>query len=439
MLEDAGPADRMTRRRVLVVSYGHPPSLWPGGSRWLAMAHYLRSAGTSVTILASGAFGRLPDDDDLGVVRVGDLMSVRALRRVLRRGELVRPTAQGAATASVLPPSALFTKVFVPDPQVVSWTPAMLLAARRLYAEGGFDCLVTTGPPESVHLAGLLLGRRRSAWLADFRDGWLFEPLRAPFPTALQRRLDAVLERHVVQHADAVTAVTEPISEDFRRRYGVEAVTIPNAYDPALDSQVEAAELPSLPGDRTLIVHTGTLSGPRGRDARPVAEALLRVADEPQVASRIAFVQAGSTSPDDETLLAPLRDRGLVQTLGIVPRATAVALQRRADVLLLITSAHVSQSTAKLHEYLAAGRPILALAEDNEAGRIVRNTRTGVTVAPDDVDGIADALRGIATGEFARDIAPRGLGKYVYPGPADAMAEQIELAIARREARTGPP
>ena len=42
------------------------------------------------------------------------------------------------------------------------------------------DCLVTSSPPESVHLIGLLLGHRRPPWIADFRDGWSFEPLRDP-------------------------------------------------------------------------------------------------------------------------------------------------------------------------------------------------------------------------------------------------------------------
>ena len=65
------------------------------------------------------------------------------------------------------------------------------------------DVVVTTGPPDSVHLIGLALGRRRPAWIADFRDGWSFEPLREPFPTAAQRRLDVWLEGRAVRAADA--------------------------------------------------------------------------------------------------------------------------------------------------------------------------------------------------------------------------------------------
>ena len=127
---------------------------------------------------------------------------------------------------------------------------------------------------------------------------------------------------------------------------------------PPADAAAELATLPPLPGDRQLLVHTGALSGPRGRDARPLLEALRRLADEPPIGSRLMLVQAGPTQPGDEPLLADLRQRGVALTLGVVPRPSAIALQRRAAVLMLLTSAEVSQSTGKLYEYLAADRPI---------------------------------------------------------------------------------
>jgi glycosyltransferase involved in cell wall biosynthesis len=44
-------------------------------------------------------------------------------------------------------------------------------------------------------------------------------------------------------------------------------------------------------------------------------------------------------------------------------------------------------------EYLAAGRPILAVVPpEGEAAELVRVTGAGVVVAPEDVDGIAAAL-----------------------------------------------
>lgn len=419
----------MTPRHLVVVSYFHPPFPSPGGNRWVAMAHHLRAAGHRVTFVASNAFGSLPDDETASVVRTRDLKSARLLRGTLRRGRMADP---GRGAAVERPPSFLLTKVLVPDSHLVSWLPTATRAVRRIVAREAVDCVVTTGPPESAHLAGLALGSRRPAWVADFRDGWLFEPLREPFPTAAQRRLDAALERRVVSSADAVVAATQPIADDLAARYGVRAVTVTNGYDPRLGSTAQEVGLPRLPDDRRLLVHTGALSGPRGRDSRPLLDALRRLMDEPETGSRLVLVHAGPTSPDDEAVLGLLRERGLALTLGTVSRPTAIALQRRAEALLLLTSSEISQSTGKLYEYLGAGRPIVALGAENEAARIVRETNAGITVPHDDVDAIVEALRKVVTGELAGAYAPHGLERYTYPAPALAMAEVVEGAIARR-------
>ena len=46
-----------------------------------------------------------------------------------------------------------------------------------------------------------------------------------------------------------------------------------------------------------------------------------------------------------------------------------------------------------MYEYIAAGRPILAVVPpDGAAAELIRETSAGVVVAPDDVEGIRDAL-----------------------------------------------
>jgi glycosyltransferase involved in cell wall biosynthesis len=104
----------------------------------------------------------------------------------------------------------------------------------------------------------------------------------------------------------------------------------------------------------------------------------------------------------------------------------------------LLTSRNSSEATGKLYEYIGAGRPVLALAEGNEAERIVRETGIGITVPPDDADAIAAALRRVASGQIAESYAPRNLDRFTYPGPAIAVAELVEEAIEvyrRRERR----
>jgi glycosyltransferase involved in cell wall biosynthesis len=421
------------RRRLLVVSYNHPPSPGIAGTRWAAMTRYLREMGHLVTVVASNAWGVLPDDVEMGVVRVGDLRSLPSLRRLLRRGELRTHGYQGLER----PPQALLTKVLVPEMNVVTWLPALAVTARRLLAQRSFDCLMTTSPPESSHLLGLLLGGRRPAWIADFRDGWTFEPYRDRFPTAAQRSLDLLLERHVCTGADVVTAATRPIAEDLAGRFGVAAQWVTNAWDPQAAPPSGPVVGSTKPSDRGALslVYTGTLGGARNADPTPLFEAMKRVRAEDGTPLR--FVHCGRLTTEERDLIERIGAADVFDHLGTLDRADAIALQRSADALVLITSRSSSEATGKIFEYVASSRPILALAEGNEAARIVEETNTGITVPPDDVAAIAAALRKVASGEIARDYAPRNLDRYMYPGPAERMAELVESAIERRNRTLG--
>jgi glycosyltransferase involved in cell wall biosynthesis len=419
----------MRAYRLLVATYHWPPFSGPGASRWTALVKYLRRLGHEVTVITTPVFGSLASDVESGVVRTRDLAAVGGLRSLLRR-----PPAGVPAGAPVAKPApSLLTRTLVPDPYVASWVPFAIATARRVLRGRAADCLITSSPPDSAHLVGLALGRARPAWVADFRDGWTFEPLRPPFPTGAQRRFDRRIEGRVVNSADAVVAATEPIARDLSDRYGIGATTIRNAWDPDLEAEVAAATSPQLETDRVNLVYTGSLGGIRGHDDRGLLSALRGIArDDPELAGRLRVVVAGSlTEPERRALSAPDLSP-LVRLLGPLPHSEAVALQREAQALLLITSRDTSVSTAKLYEYLAADRPILALAGENEAARIVAETATGVVVAPDDVPGIREALSATAERSLFDSYAPRELERYRYPAPADGLIATIEEAVAAR-------
>ena len=65
--------------------------------------------------------------------------------------------------------------------------------------------------------------------------------------------------------------------------------------------------------------------------------------------------------------------------VGALDRNQTLALQRRADTLLVLTegASGPSVATGKLFEYLGAGRPILVLGEGTAAADIVRSAGAG--------------------------------------------------------------
>ena len=421
---------------MLVIAYPYPPMPSTGANRWAAMAKYLRRAGSEVTVLTTSAYGSLPSDLADGVVRTGDLIANERLRRVARRPRLPEP---GGPLEVDKPAPSLFTAGLVPDIYVATWVPGAVRAARRLLRGARFDRVITTSPWESGHLVGLWLGRARPAWIADFRDAWCFEPWRDPFPTAPQRALDRTLERRVVEGADRVITVHKTLAMDFERRLGVPSGYVPNGWDPDLEEGASRADVPELDPDRVSIVHTGKLWGGWGRTPASLFEAIRRLRhEEPSVAARLELVLVGRLDSDEQRLLGAADLDGLVRHTGAVSRASSTALQRRADALLLLTSRRLSwEAPGKLFEYLAAGRPIICLGQGNEAARVVTETRTGVTTAPDDVEGIMARLRDLLAGRVGDSYSPQGLDRYVYPAPADLVQDEIERAIAHRKGGAG--
>jgi glycosyltransferase involved in cell wall biosynthesis len=416
---------RVTARRLLVVTYYFPPIASTGSNRWDAMVRHLRMLGHEVTVVTAAPPSGLP-----GVVSTADLRRLELMRRLLGR-----PPLAGLREGEPIdvPAPALFTRVLVPDMFVGSWAPFALRTVRRLLRSQTFDCLITTSPPESTHLVGLALGRGRPPWLVDLRDGWSFEPYREPFPTLAQRRLDARMERAVMRAADGHVAVTRPIAADLRTRFGVDSACVPNGFDPHLLDQPSGDDATEYGADTVRLVHTGRLSRVRGRDPRPLFEALaLALGRDPVAGRTLRLVLIGPIDGRERELVKAFKLETAVEMVGPVRHSSALASQRAADALLLVTSADGSEATGKIFEYIGARRPIVALAGENEAARIVRETRSGVVVQPEDVRAIADVLVRVARGENLARPTRGAIERYRYPAPAHALTDQVERAIERR-------
>lgn len=423
-------------RRLLIIAYTFPPMPTVGANRWDAMARHLRIMGHDVTVVSTSAFGTRRDaTEERYIRRAADLTAARWLRRALRRGALPPPSdlpTPGSNPPAESPLPVFLRQIFVPDLYAATWVPQALRLARSVIAERHIECVITTSPYESAHLVGLMLPRRTAcAWVADFRDGWSFEPHRPGFPTRLQRWVDHELELRIARRADAIVAATEPITSDFRTRLNASAIHIANGFDPLQYKSSVGVVLPDFQPGSVTLVHTGKLVGPAKRHPGVLFRALNRFKiDDPESAARIKLLLAGRLDTEEMRVIAEAGLDENIVVLGELSRIEALELQRQADVLLLLTSPDGTEATGKLFEYLSAGRPILALASST-AAKIVARTGTGIAVPPDDVDAIYRQLQRLASGSLP-PYAPHDIEPYLYPAPAERMSEVIETAIARR-------
>jgi glycosyltransferase involved in cell wall biosynthesis len=417
-------------RTVLIVVHDYPPIYSAGTERVLKFSQHLPDFGYRPIILTTARYGGLSDDAEQKVFRAGDL--VHTLFSPLRRRKVAGAAASDQVRiATVSNQSALGRlrdRAMLPDTKIGWRLPATRLG-RRLVAELQPQIIFSSSPPETAHLiAGSLARATGVPWVADLRDGWLFEPpvpdLRA---SSVRRALEGRMERAMAATAAAVVAVTDPIVEDLRERYaGIigRTATISNGYDAAGFAGLERQR----PADGAFrLTYTGAFSGSsQGRSADSLFAAIAQVAAaDPATPLRLEIV--GPVTDQERSLAERHGIAELVSFLPPVPRREAYQRQMDADALLLVTAPGVrSVATSKLYDYIGAGRPILALAEGNAAAETVRRFGLGVTVAPDNLAAIADGLREL----MRRHAAGEG-----WPGFAEARRHferrQLTESLAR--------
>jgi glycosyltransferase involved in cell wall biosynthesis len=413
-------------RSLLFVAQYYPPSEMVASRRAAGFVRYLDRLGHRVTVVTSRGTAEGPARGPGRVIRTPDLMSSRLN---WRRGNFQAYTGQAAEAASYTADASALARLIVPDVAAVTWMPFLLPMVERLARRERFDCVITSSGPESAHAAGLLLRRRGIGWIADLRDGWTFESIHA-FSGPLAGA-DLTLERAVMTRADVVTAVSDPIAEDLRKRYGIDARTLTNGYDPEAVGLPAGSDLPLEEGSFTL-VHTGRIGGAQ-RTLRPLLEAMERLG-----AARLRLVLAGPLTPDEIELVRASGVADAVSAVGVLAHARALELQRRASALLLLTSGtRRGEVTGKLFEYLAAQRPILALGEGSEAARIVSETGSGEVAPADDPAAIAERLTSLMEGRPGPRAAPPS--GFSYPELAERLAELVELAVERAARRKRRP
>ena len=416
-------------RSILLVAQLTPPSPLVGARRPGAMAKYLGLAGHRVTVLTSSASGRGPVPGAGRVVRTRDLLASPMNWRRANLEILQGKREQTYGKASLL------ERLLVPDLSLVGWVPFALTRALELRRGESFDCVITTSPPASAHLIGAALRSLGTPWVADLRDGWTFDPPRPAWPTRPQAAVDALLEGAALRRADRVIAVTRPIAFDLERRLGVPVTVITNGFDPG---ERRAQDGPTLDPARHSLVHTGRMNVV-GRSPTAFFEGLHEyLRRRPDGARRLEVVLAGPVSAEQHAHLADRRLEGLVRSVGSLEHPTTLALQRRADTLLVLAEGNEvrpsrSIATGKLFEYLGARRPVLVLGEDSEAARIVRDAGAGMAARGDDSAAIASALETLV--DQGLDAPRRGVERYSWPALIRRLEAEIEAVVAGRVRR----
>ena len=288
---------------------------------------------------------------------------------------------------------------YLPD-DCVGWVPFARAQAARILSSRPIRYVLTTSYPNSTHLIGLWLKRHYKVyWIADFRDGWTTNPYFADYPTPLHRRLNVAWERKVVRESDLILTVSSPIAEHLRSLTDSpdKVHVIPNGYDP---DDFDAAP----PGrfERFTIVYTGTLF--KQRSPEPFFAAMRALFDKyPHIRKEFSALFLTQWQPEHVELIEKYGLRGNVRNGGLCPYRVALSFQRTANALLVIEGPAAYGEvmlTQKVFEYLACGKPILAITPENALAKLIRESGAGCVVSPDDIPTLTQYLYDLFMGTF---------------------------------------
>ncbi len=394
----------MARRKVLFISYFFPPIRSVESVMALQQLKYLPDC--DVTVIAADA----PRHFSVEPVAIPE--HIRVIRVKAPNNRFMH---------------ALYSLKFTTDPEM-AWLPFARRAVRDTLSRETFDVMVSRANPVSSHLA--VPKDMKIPWIAMYGDPGALHPyIRCRFPGL--RKIHMWIDRKIISSADAVVVTSEQTKRLFADAYGhsEKMHVLPNTYDPE-----EFKDIPERKqgGGKFKILHAGSFYNLRSPKHFLQAYRLF-LGRHPKSAGNVEVVFAGSLGKY-EGLLKPFH--GNIVLKRNLSRDALKQEYAGSDALLLI-DAPVPKSPffpAKLPEYFAAKRPILALSpEDGASADAVREANAGVVVPPSDVPKIADALEGYYSlwkeGKLFSAFRPEALERYSARNYGARFSEIIQSVI----------
>ena len=441
----------------MLISYHFPPSTEVGGLRIANFARRLPRFGWSPYVLTvkdrylqAADPEKLNNIDQAKIFKAGCtptlsqayLACKKAARRLLRKqaapagaASRNRPghpgTGRGTEALSMRLRRYILSFSTLPDAHR-NWLLPAVIEAVRIVRREEIGCILTSCPPYSAHLVGLLVkwitGVR---WIADFRDPWMTASSKALFATcSASLRIERWMERTVVGNADRVIANTDMLCEAFKKAYGPTPagrfICITNGYDREFFSGYSHLQKENL----FTITYTGSLYF--GRSPEPVFQAVHDLVQDGSVDERririrlVGQCQSVEGRPIDE-MIERYRLGKVVEVLEPVTYNQATEMIKQSHLALLLAPNQPYQIPAKIYDYMGVGTRVLALAKEGATANLVRNTGIGAVFEPSDIAGIRRFIGQCLdqSGTSAPPLKPDAANQYDLDSISRRLADEL--------------
>jgi glycosyltransferase involved in cell wall biosynthesis len=291
--------------------------------------------------------------------------------------------------------------------------------------------VIATSPPHAALLAGARIARKLG-WplVLDYRDPWSAYDWPRWHRSGLAQWLGRRIEARLVRQSTARVLNTPSMREWFEQGFPFAAAgrnfVVPNGFDAAANGATPDRDGPLR------IVHAGEIYG--SRSLVPLLRAIERSSARHDTRSIRVTSYGALPAAEWQRIRAAGLER-FIEERPRIPFADLFAELQRAHVLLALVSEHMTYSTPyKVYDYMAAGRPILALAPDGAAlHELLAESGAGESAEPQDIAGIELALERLLFGPAP--AANTRIDRYRWSN----LAKQYSTVIEATMAATGSP
>ncbi len=435
--------------KILIVARHFGPENTIGAVRSTKFAKYLARLGHDVTVYACAPEVDVTDallqndSKDLRIYRITNGVFYRAAHgffAALDRTRGGRPQKRAAEARPAAPCNRALVPKILNLMYRVMWVWSDRDFTRRYRActradRTAYDAIFSSWNTNCSHDIALDLLKRGRAkrWVADFRDACV-----SVFPELTKNRdVERFLSR-VYARADAITAAFPSVLADNRVPSGKRSMVLFNGFDPEDLLRIENAEAED---ELFRIVYCGQVYD--RQDYSPVFRAVAELCVEGAIEKgRVAFDYAGQSAGRFLSQAAAFDLAGRVRDYGFLPRQEALALEKRARLLLFAawnSDARPAIFPAKFLEYMMMDKPVVCAVAGERGGslpaEVIARARLGACA--EEANGEADylALKRYLAEQYARFAADEPplfepdrayIARFSYPNLARTLEKLLE-------------
>jgi len=430
--------------KILIISYHYSPTINPRALRWSSIAERWAKEGNKVDVISSWK-PELPRKEILNNVHVHRVGKFEMLKGKLQ--------ATQQSEDFVRFPKLMFLKqqfnnlikwiydhtwktVYWPDFACLWYFPAVRLA-KALHRQQRYDAIVSVSFPFTGHLVGLKLKQEHPelCWLVDSGDPFSFPDAVPINNRILFQRFNFSIEKKVFSYADILSVTTTIARERYIELFPESELRLVVIPPLLAEKETSPSEVPLFPKDEKIrLVYVGTLYK-KIRNPSPLLK-LFHELRRTHLGDRLELHFFGNIYDCAECFEMYQEELGKSLFVhGVVPHEVARQAMKEADILVNIGNKTPYQLPSKVVEYIAAGKPILNVAqrEDDSSAAFFSQHYPGCLclTAGDDESWRREDVKAIVRFlEFPPRINPQQIEKYKDRFQAPSIAKRyLELLL----------